>query len=110
FVATSYSFGQTEYYTGASTISIEPDNSVFSTALAGYGLPREGRFSLSWEYLSALPEIKAVTGHEGQLYAVTPNKEFLVLGFSDTLSGFKKISSSEDITALAALNGKLYGV
>ncbi|MCQ2151945.1 MAG: family 20 glycosylhydrolase [Bacteroidales bacterium] len=39
----------TEYMVGSSTSSLEPDLSIFSTTLAGYGAPGEGRFSLDWE-------------------------------------------------------------
>ena len=46
---------QTVYKVGASTVSIEPGNSVFSLALAGYGFPGEGRFSVTWEETDALP-------------------------------------------------------
>ncbi|WP_432714566.1 hypothetical protein [Pedobacter sp.] len=39
---------QTDYMVGASKVSIEPAQSAFSLALAGYGVPREGRFTLEW--------------------------------------------------------------
>ena len=46
---------QTVYEVGASTVSIEPGNAVFSLALAGYGYPAEGRFSIAWAETDALP-------------------------------------------------------
>ena len=36
------------FMVGTSTVSIEPDNSIFSLTLAGYGFPGEGRFTLEW--------------------------------------------------------------
>ena len=50
-------FGQKAdtYKVGNSCVSIEPRNSVFSLALAGYGFPREGRFSISWTEIESLP-------------------------------------------------------
>ena len=43
------------YKVGSSSVSIEPRNSVFSLALAGYGVPREGRYSISWTEIESLP-------------------------------------------------------
>jgi len=50
-------FGQKPdtYKVGSSCVSIEPRNSVFSLALAGYGFPREGRYSISWTEIESLP-------------------------------------------------------
>lgn len=42
--------GQTyNYQVGSAATSIEPDNHIISLSLAGYGGPRDGRFSLKWE-------------------------------------------------------------
>jgi len=46
---------QTVYEVGASIASIEPGNEVFSLALAGYGYPSEGRFSITWTETDSLP-------------------------------------------------------
>ena len=50
-------FGQKQdvFNVGTSNVSIEPRNSVFSLALAGYGFPREGRFSITWTEIDSLP-------------------------------------------------------
>lgn len=40
--------GQTVYQVGSDKQPIEPSSSIFSVALAGYGAPRDGRFSLEW--------------------------------------------------------------
>ncbi|MGV8879377.1 MAG: hypothetical protein ACOH2A_10130 [Sphingobacteriaceae bacterium] len=39
---------QSVYQVGSAESSIEPPGSIFSLTLAGYGAPREGRFSLEW--------------------------------------------------------------
>ena len=39
---------QSRYQAGYASISIEPDEHIFSVALQGYGAPAEGRFSLEW--------------------------------------------------------------
>ena len=55
--------GQSEYLVGASTVSIEPGPAIFSTALAGYGLPRDGRFSITWKPVGDIRSVKdAVAG------------------------------------------------
>ncbi len=42
-------FTQSIYQVGTGQASLEPDGAVFSLSLAGYGAPREGRFSLEWK-------------------------------------------------------------
>jgi len=42
-------FAQYEYRIGKGQASIEPNQHILSVALAGYGAPREGRFSLEWK-------------------------------------------------------------
>ncbi len=42
-------YGQHDFLIGSASKSIEPGSSMVSAALAGYGVPREGRFSMSWE-------------------------------------------------------------
>ncbi|MNL05406.1 hypothetical protein D3C87_1259990 [compost metagenome] len=39
---------QQTYLSGTAKASIEPETYPFSVALAGYGYPRGGRFSLEW--------------------------------------------------------------
>lgn len=47
-LATIAASAQHTYLAGSATESIDPEEQLFSLALAGYGLPREGRFSLEW--------------------------------------------------------------
>ncbi len=47
-------YTQSIYQVGTGQASLEPDASVFSLSLAGYGLPREGRFSLEWVVVEGL--------------------------------------------------------
>ena len=42
-------FAQYEYRIGKGQASIEPGKQILSVTLAGYGAPREGRFSLEWK-------------------------------------------------------------
>lgn len=43
------------YKAGTSCVSIEPRNSVFSLALAGYAIPGKGRYSITWNETDSLP-------------------------------------------------------
>ena len=56
---------QPAYQVGMGSASIEPDASIFSLALAGYGLPREGRFSITWSRTDRHPD---VVPEDGMLY------------------------------------------
>lgn len=100
--------GQSNYLVGTSSVSIEPDNSIFSTALAGYGLPREGRFTISWSYVDNMPDITAVTSVNGQLYAATSDGELLAGKFDHEQISWKKAGKADNLKVLTSLEGKLY--
>lgn len=104
------SFGQQEYLAGSSQVSIEPDSSIFSSALAGYGVPREGRFSLSWKKAGQQQQLIAITGLGGKLVAVNVKNEVLSgIPEGDKVS-WTNIGEIKDIKSLASLNGKLYAI
>lgn len=95
------------YLAGTAKESIEPKSYPFSLALAGYGYPRGGRFSLnwikndnpevssrkfkqslnwkrnikpergSWEKLAEREKIISVTSYKGRLFALTANDELM---------------------------------
>lgn len=101
---------QSHYLAGTSTVSIEPDSTVFSLALAGYGAPREGRFSIIWNYIDEAKDITAVTSLKGKLYAVNEKNELLSGRIVNDKTTWSKIQDTDTITALASFNGKLYAV
>jgi hypothetical protein len=68
---------QSNYMIGYSNVSIKPDNSVFSVALADYADPRDGRFRIAWKYIGENKEITALTGL-GDKICATKNNELLV--------------------------------
>jgi hypothetical protein len=100
---------QSNYQIGTSSVSIEPDNSIFSTALAGYGAPRAGRFSISWNHIGSLPESNALAGLDGKLYAATSEDELLIGGFAHDQLKWNNAGNAKNITSLTIMNGKLYG-
>lgn len=101
---------QSQYLAGTSSVSIEPDSSVFSLALAGYGAPREGRFSITWNYLNEANDITAITSLNGKLYVVTRSNELQEGKIANDKPTWSKIQDTDPITALTAFNGKLYAV
>lgn len=98
------------YRVGTSNVSIEPDDSIFSLALAGYGAPREGRFSLTWKYLSAVPQITAIANLDGRLYAVNGNNELLEVNIDRQNVSFKNIGAANDLMAFTGFGGAWYAV
>lgn len=109
FISTSK--GQQEYMVGTSSVSIEPDSTLFSIALSGYGYPAEGRFSINWISCGDTPgNITAITGFDGKLIAADSDHTF----WSGTPSGenisWKKAGNAVGIKALAGMNGRIYAV
>ncbi|MES2379307.1 MAG: hypothetical protein V4553_22130 [Bacteroidota bacterium] len=106
-ITTTYSQG---YLTGSSVVSIEPDSSIYSVALAGYGAPREGRFSLTWKQISNMPDITAITALNGKLYAAGKNGELKEGTLIQNDITWKNLENKTKLTNLTSLGGKLYAV
>ncbi|HEY0769133.1 MAG TPA: hypothetical protein VGD31_02280 [Sphingobacteriaceae bacterium] len=100
--------GQSSYLVGSSNVSIEPDSSIFSLALAGYGAPKEGRFSITWKYISRVSDLKALVGLNGKFYAVTAKDELLVGISTDQSITWTVVGNAKNIQSLGVFNGKLY--
>lgn len=102
--------GQANYYVGSSNVSIEPDSSIFSVTLAGYGVPREGRFSLTWKYIDQTESFTAITGLNGKFYGATVSNQLLEGTPTGKNITWKIIGKAKNAIALAALNGKLFAI
>ncbi|MGX5817223.1 hypothetical protein ACWKWU_03455 [Chitinophaga lutea] len=105
------SFAQESFQTGTATVHIDPDTSaVYSAALAGYGVPRDGRFSLTWQPVSPPRKITALTASGGYFYAGTQDGEWL----SGTMSGdsvqWTNAGKTTALQALTAMQGRLYAL
>ncbi|MCX6222670.1 MAG: hypothetical protein NTZ69_17010 [Bacteroidia bacterium] len=100
---------QPSYLTGTSQASIEPDQSLISLHLAGYGSPREGRFTLQWINKGAVPEVTAMGGLSDKLYIVS-NGDLLCMNPAENNPTWKKAGKAENIRSIAGINGKLYAV
>ena len=102
-------FSQTSYLIGTSQAGIEPDQSLISLHLGGYGAPRDGRFTLQWINKGAVPEVTAMGVLTDKLYIVSKG-EMLWMNPSENYSEWKKAGMTENIRSIAGLNGKLYAV
>lgn len=102
----SSAFSQ-EYLAGAATSTIEPDQSMISLHLGGYGAPRDGRFTLQWKKVESLSGKVAVCGAGERLYIIN-NDELLYR--KRTEKQWKKAGNAENMTALAGMNNKLFAL
>ena len=100
---------QTEYYAGTSQISIEPDQALLSLHLGGYGLPRNGRFTLQWTSLGSLPEAVSLAVSGNNMYIIS-NNELLRLVPENQSWKWEKAGPAEGIISVAGAEGKMYGL
>ena len=105
----NFSYSQSSYLIGTSQANIEPDQSLVSLHLGGYGAPKEGRFTLQWINKGPVSEITAMGGLTDKLYIVS-NSDLLWMNPSINNSAWKKAGKAENIKCVAGLNGRLYAV
>jgi hypothetical protein len=104
-----FSYAQPSYLVGTSQVGIEPDNSLISLHLAGYGAPKAGRFTLHWINKEQLSNVIALGGLADKLYVVT-NNDLLWKHPMESNSEWKKAGKAENIRAIAGYNDKIYAV
>lgn len=102
---------QSGYQVGISRVSTEPDTTLFSVAMSGYGYPPEGRFSIEWIKAGEAPaSISAVTGYENTLYAADSLGVLWKGDPSGSSVRWSKFSKAPHMMALASWKGYLYGL
>lgn len=110
-------FGQQEYRAGVSRQSLQPGKESFSLALAGYGAPREGRFTLDWERKDSVLPGAVLAGADGSLFAVTASGELrqapadrfpLQWRAAGTARAAKSLAGQQGSLFLLDTAGKLY--
>ncbi|WP_316812465.1 hypothetical protein [Pedobacter heparinus] len=121
-------FAQTAYHAGFAQKSIEPQDYPFSLALAGYGLPRDGRFTLKW-VKQTTPDaavrkqmetiLSKKTGVPGSVASVViGNRSYMAdssgkissAGLSEKRKTWKQITVLPGIQSLTAHAGVLFGL
>src|SRR5690606_36632862 len=89
------------YQVGFAKISIDPPDDIFGLALAGYGLPAEGRFSTTWEAVDSLKRFKLITSDKEKLLAL--DKENTWFSAQQTAGSLQWKENSLEITELNAV-------
>lgn len=102
--------GQSTFMAGAASISIDPDSSIFSVALAGYGAPGSGRFSIEWQLEQTLNSLQCITAAGDKLYAVNTAGELLVAAAAPPKITWKKAGNAKDLKAITGAGNRLYAI
>ena len=102
-------YSQSSYLIGTALAGIEPDQSLISLHLGGYGSPRDGRFTLQWINKGQVPEVNAMGGLSDKLYVVSKS-DLLGMKPSGNNSVWKKEGKAENIRSISGFNGKLYAL
>jgi hypothetical protein len=102
-------FTQQVYLAGTAQASLEPDQSLISLHLGGYGAPKEGRFTLQWKNKGDTPAASAMTGLDDKLYVISGNN-LLCQEPSDAKPEWKKAGEADNIISIAGFNGMLYAL
>jgi hypothetical protein len=102
-------YSQPAYLIGTSQISIEPDQSLISLHLGGYGAPREGRFSLQWTNKGPVPEVNSMGGLNDKLFIISKD-ELMSMNPSENGSVWKKAGAAKNLSAIACSKTRLYAL
>ncbi|AOM79402.1 hypothetical protein [Pedobacter steynii] len=113
------------YLSGTAKASIEPKSYPFSVALAGYGYPRGGRFSLDWIKIDqvTVPEFKpwqkwknlavdavAFTVLDKVMYAADKDGTVTYAALKDKTRKWQKLGELEGIISLTSYKGCLFAL
>ena len=109
FLITDSLYSQSSYLVGTSQSSIEPDQSLISLHLGGYGAPRDGRFTLQWIKKGIAPDAIAMAGMADKIYVIS-NSDLLWIQPTDKNPAWGKAGKAENIRSIAGINGNIYGV
>lgn len=104
-------YAQHGYQVGLGQASIEPGQQTLSLALAGYGLPRDGRFSLEWRAYSDLGETTDAAMADGKLFVVREGRVWYA-DLADKAVEMEMIAvdHADQIQRLAAGRKKLFAL
>ncbi|RZS74978.1 hypothetical protein EV199_0830 [Pseudobacter ginsenosidimutans] len=90
---------QVNYRAGFAQTSLEPPSYPFSLSLAGYGAPRDGRFTLEWIRKGEAVDCTAFGNSANNLIAVSQGK--LMISGIDGEPAWKSIGNADGIRLLA---------
>lgn len=104
-----FTFSQSGYLVGTSQQGIEPDQSLISLHLGGYGAPKEGRFTLNWVARGLVGEVSSVFGFNDHLFGLNQGGLFSMNPSGNSLNR-EKIGTADDIKSIAGFMNDLYGI
>ena len=96
---------QTGYQAGTAVVSIEPEETLLSLHLGGYGAPRDGRFTLQWREIDKLP---AADAFDDLSYKTDANGK---INIRDRRGKSWSVTGSDDfkgIMSVAVNKGRIY--
>jgi len=96
---------QTGYQAGTAIVSIEPEETLLSLHLGGYGAPRDGRFTLQWHEIDKLP---AADAFDDLSYKTDANGK---INIRDRRGKSLSVTGSDDfkgIMSVAVNKGRIY--
>lgn len=100
---------QTDYVAGTSQVSVEPDQTLLSLHLGGYGLPRNGRFTLQWSASGSLPEVISAGVSGDKMFIISRNELFRVFP-GNGIATLEKAGPADGIIAVTGTEGKIFGI
>jgi hypothetical protein len=110
FLMTSAAFGQGNFLVGSGNVSIDPDSTTFSLPLAGYGAPREGRFTIEWQYQRGFKDLKYLAAAGDKLYAVSSAGKLLSGDPKGRTISWKIIGDANDVKGLTGSAHQLIAI
>jgi hypothetical protein len=110
---------QVRYRAGFASSSLEPASYPFSLSLAGYGAPRDGRFTLEWIKKNGTADglvFGSTAAYKGWVYVLTAANDLMKYeqGKENTngikIARYNGISYDVKLKGIAVANNTLYGI
>ncbi|KMQ59264.1 hypothetical protein ACM46_19205 [Chryseobacterium angstadtii] len=108
FLLQNFIFGQ-NYLVGFSKESINPNSTILSSPLAGFGDPKQGRFSISFQEAGIAQNAVAMCSSDTKFYMATSDNKLWQADINAGTPNWVSMGMAYYVTALAYGNGKLYG-
>ncbi len=99
---------QTIFKAGGATESIEPGKGLYSLTLAGYGAPRNGRFSIGWKTLDSTSKFTVLAGDGNALYAANENGAIYTATAGTGALSWKKLAQTNPFSNMAVKSNTIY--
>lgn len=98
------------YKVGSASVSIEPENSVYSLTLSGYGYPPEGRFSIDWKDMLEVGKVKWMSGNDESLFYINQNNVMYRVSEPSANPVISKMESDFPLKCFAVSGDSIYGI